>query len=304
MKLDLGFAEAYSSPARVSAAPFGADSEYGLLDTVLTADPAHLEIVPCNAMSREALGNGHATDAERARRQHRALLWALADEGVDTVTVPARPGLPDLVFTRDTSLMTPWGLLGLQPGAAHPKAEVDAVLAAADARGALLAGRIQTGRIEGGDVAMLRPGLLLIGISGERTDEEGAEALAALFRRRGWRVILHRFDPRFLHLDTLFCMVDRDLALGCPEILGSEFIERLADEGIELLPAGLEATRALGCNLLSLGDRRIVIPAACAGIAPALAARGYRSIAIDIGEFTLCGGGIHCLTMPLSRRPG
>jgi N-dimethylarginine dimethylaminohydrolase len=31
---------------------------------------------------------------------------------------------------------------------------------------------------------------------------------------------------------------------------------------------------------------------------------GYCVIALDADQFIRCGGGIHCLTMPLSRLPG
>jgi N-dimethylarginine dimethylaminohydrolase len=138
----------------------------------------------------------------------------------------------------------------------------------------------------------------------ERTDETGAEAVASLFRRHGWQVILHRFDPHFLHLDTLFCMVDRGLALACTDVLDDDLLVRIRDLGIDLVPVGYKHARALGCNLLSLGDHRVVAAAGCANIASVLAERGYRTVEIDVGEFTRCGGGIHCLTMPLARAPG
>ena len=31
---------------------------------------------------------------------------------------------------------------------------------------------------------------------------------------------------------------------------------------------------------------------------------GYEVTALRIDQFTRCGGGIHCLTMPLARLPG
>lgn len=286
------------------ALPFRVDSETARLNAVLLASPAHLELLPCNAMSTASLRAGHRTDRERAIRQHRALRRALADEGVAAIDVPARPGLADIVFTRDTSLMTPWGLVGLRPGAPHRREEVDAVLAAAASHGIPLLGRIGQGRIEGGDIAIVRRGLLLIGLSGDRTDDAGAEALGGMFRARGWRVMLHRFAPEFLHIDTLFSMVDQGLALGCVDILGERFVAALAREGVEILPVARDEAGPLGCNILALGDRRVVIPEGCGGIASLLSARGYRPIAVDVSEFLQCGGGIHCLSMPLDRAPG
>lgn len=56
-----------------------------------------------------------------ASRQHRALVETLVKAGVRVRTVQPVAGLPDLALTRDTSLMTPWGLIGLRPGIAHRK---------------------------------------------------------------------------------------------------------------------------------------------------------------------------------------
>jgi len=284
--------------------PFGVDSEYGLLQSVLVADPRHLALVPCNSVSNEAARAGKAPCQERAIRQHAGLVAALRSEDVDVRMVPADTGLPDLPFTRDTSLMTPWGLIGLRPGAAHRVREVDVVLESARAAGVPILGRIERGRIEGGDVAILRPGVVMIGVSGERTDEAGAEALGAIFRRKGWQVLTYSFDPHFLHLDTLLCLADRDLAMACTDVLEDTLLETLTDMGLDLMPVSYKEARRLGSNLLALGERRVLTAGTCSRLDAELAVRGYRAIAVDLSEFTLCGGGVHCLTMPLRRAAG
>jgi N-dimethylarginine dimethylaminohydrolase len=98
---------------------------------VLLADPRHLALVPCNSVSNQSIREGRAPCTAKATRQHGGLVSALRAEGVEVRLVPADTGLPDLAFTRDTSLMTPWGLIGLRPGADHRKREVDVVMAAA-----------------------------------------------------------------------------------------------------------------------------------------------------------------------------
>ena len=280
------------------------DSEYGRLTRVLLGSPDHLAVVPCNSVSRESIRKGLSACTETARRQHAALARALESEGVAVEVAPASPGLPDLAFSRDTSLMTPWGLVGLRPGAWHRSAEVDVVVATAEAAGLPILGRIGRGTVEGGDVALVKPGLVIIGVSGGRTDEEGAEALAAIFRARGWRAWIHAFDPHFLHLDTIFCMAGRGLALACTDVLDDDFVEAVRAEGVEVLPVTYKEARRLGCNVLSLGDRRVLTTVANERVNRELARRGYRPIPLDLSQFTQCGGGVHCLTMPLERRPG
>jgi arginine deiminase len=280
------------------------DSEFGLLEEVLLASPQHLSLVPCNVVSMDALRNGQACCTIRASAQHRALAAALSAAGVTVRMVPPVPGLADLAFTRDSSLMTPWGLVGLRPGARHRKAEVDAVLEAAETAGFPILGRIETGRVEGGDICLLRPGHVAIGISDVRTDRSGAEALGSVFRRAGWSVIYTPVDPDLLHLDTHFCMLERGLALGCVEKLDPSYVRDVEALGIEIIPVRADEISTLGCNVLPLGERRIVSTGSAPRVDEALRRRGFDVVTVALDEFTQCGGGVHCLTMPLKRRPG
>ena len=289
---------------RPGAHQVGVDSEYGRLQSVLLADPGGLAIVPCNSVSNQAIREGRECRRPRALRQHLGLREALTGAGVEVQLVPADQGLPDLSFTRDSCLMTPWGLLGLRPGAAHRSREVDAVIQTARKAGLPILGRVMEGRVEGGDIAMIRPGLVAIGISGDRTDDVGAEAVASLFRSHGWKVLPYRFDPHFLHLDTIFCMIDSHLAAACADVLNDDFIEQLEGFGIELVKVSYKDARRLGCNLLSLGDKRVVTSGTCPQADEALIHRGYRVIKVELDEFIQCGGGVHCLTMPLARAAG
>lgn len=288
-----------------AAAPaWGVDSEYGRLTDVMLASPRHLEIVPCNAVSIRNHEDGVACYPEIAEDQHGAFVELLEAQGVRCHLLPAAPELPDLAFTRDTTLMTPWGLIGLRPAVAHRQAEVDWICRAAAAWGIPMLGRIETGRVEGGDICLLRPGIVVIGCSGDRTDEAGAGALARIFEARGWRAILTAFDPQFLHLDTLFTMIDRNHAVACAEALDPAFLAELEKLGITIIPASLEEVRRLGANIFSLGEGRLLSPADNMRVNAELGRLGYSVFQMEIDQFTRCGGGMHCLTMPLARLRG
>lgn len=285
-------------------ARWGVDSEYGRLTDVMLSAPRHLEMVPCNQVSIENRRNGVTCCPDLASEQHGKLVRALEREGVRCHLVPPAPALPDLSFTRDASLMTPWGLLGLRPALAHRLPEVAHIRRLAEAWGVPMLGTVGEGRVEGGDVCLLRPGTVAVGYSGDRTDRAGAEALARIFEERGWKAILTRIDPQFLHLDTHFTMIDRRRALACVELLEPDFLLVLQELGIELVPARYDEVRRLGANLLSLGAGRLLSPADNERVNAALERLGYEVIRVDIDQFTRCGGGMHCLTMPLARLPG
>ena len=292
------------APSLVASArsDWGVASETGRLTDVLLSAPAYLEMVPCNAVTRDSLARGLFASPGRAARQHRALVAALAQAGVRCHFVPPVSGLADLCFTRDAVLMSPWGLIELRPAAPHRRAEPRHVAEAAFGVGAPRLGRVTEGSIEGGDICLLREGVLLIGHSGDRTDETGARALGDMFQRRGWAVIYTRFDPTYLHLDTLFTMVSARCAVACPEALEDDFLGRLGELGIGIIPASIEEVGTLGVNLLSLGDGRLLVPAGNDRLNAILAGCGFEVIAMELDQFTLCGGGAHCLTMPLARR--
>ena len=280
---------------------WGVDSETGRLSDVLLSPPAHLAMVPCNAVTRDSLKRGLSSCATSAGAQHRGLASRLEAAGVECHFVPPKPGLSDLAFTRDSLLMTPWGLVELSPSEPHRRGEATHLAGALRRLGIESLGAVEEGRVEGGDVCILRPGLVMIGISGERTDSAGARALGRMFECRGWRALYTRIDPRYLHLDTQFTLVSDRRAVACLETLEAGFAGTMADLGISLLPATPGEVDRLEANLLSLGGDRVVAPAGGTRINRELGRLGYEVIEVEIDQFVRCGGGVHCLTMPLAR---
>src|SRR3712207_825757 len=131
--------------------------------------------------------------------------------------------------------MSPWGLIALSPSVDHRLAEVEHIRAAVREWDIPLFAAIREGRVEGGDVCLLRPGLVAIGYSGERTNEAGAFALARMFEKQGWSVLITRFDRRFLHLDTVFTLADREVAVACLDALEPEFVARIRELRIDIV---------------------------------------------------------------------
>ena len=282
---------------------WGVTSETGRLTDVLLSAPANLEIVPCNAVSLSSAANGLSCCTETATRQHESMATLLQEAGVRCHFVPPAPGMPDLTFTRDAVVMSPWGLVTLRPAARHRQAEAEYVADTLKALGIPSLGAVEEGTVEGGDVCIVRPGLVVIGYSGERTTKAGARALGRMFERFGWEVVYPCLDPHYLHLDTQFTMLSSDWAVGCVESLGDGFVDRMTGLGIDIVPASREEVGRLGANLLSLGLGSIIAPAGNDRLNRLLESIGFEIIEVDVDQFTRCGGGVHCLTMPLARQP-
>jgi len=94
--------------------------------------------------------------------------------------------------------------------------------------------------LEGGDIHVLAPGVVMIGM-GERTSTTGVEALARrLFSAEQARVVLAVELPKSraaMHLDTLLTMVDHGTFVGYPNLdldaLRCWVLTPAEDEGIE-----------------------------------------------------------------------
>ncbi|WP_342250977.1 dimethylarginine dimethylaminohydrolase family protein [Sphingomonas sp. OTU376] len=276
-------------------------SESDALSEVLLCGPAYLAPVPCCSVTRDSLGDGHQTDTAKALAQHRQLQALLEQLGTRCHVLDPLPDLPDLCFTRDCAVATPWGPVLLNPAVAHRRREVDHVARYLGNRGGGPLLRIEGGTVEGGDVCVARDGLAIIGWSGERTSLAGAQILGEVFRGHGWEVLLCPFDAYHLHLDTIFCMLDAHFALACIDALPEAFLSALAARGIRVLPALEAESRKLGCNILSLDGSTILIAEGQHRLHAMLLQAGFKPLPVDISEFAACGGGLHCLTMPLAR---
>jgi arginine deiminase len=286
---------------------WGADSETAPLREVLLCAPDHFVWTPeGNTVSKEvAADRAKAFDLGRAKREHADLAAALTCEGVAIRRLTPIKSQASQTFTRDSSFMTPWGAVICQMKADFRRGEYAAVIDCFQAHGVPIWKMVTDGSLEGGDVHVAKPGQLLVGFSGTRTTEAGALQVKEWFGTKGWSTRLIYFDPHFLHLDLLFCMVSDDTAILCTDVLAPEKVDEivnfLAIKNV-VRSTYRQAINLVG-NVLSLGNRKVIIHkhGENAGIVKQLAALGFAAIEVDLTMFVLDGGGPHCLTMGLRR---
>ncbi|MBI1416413.1 MAG: arginine deiminase [Limimaricola sp.] len=276
-------------------------SETGRLTDVLLCRPDHYAWIPTNAIARATLAEGRPMDRAALMAEYAEFEAALSEAGVRLHHVTPAPGLPYQVYTRDSSQVSPGGPVLTMLAMPQRRGEYAAIL---DFYGPRFWHMATAGTIEGGDIHVIRPGLCAIGHSGGRTSEAGAEQYAGWLREAGWEVLLVPFDDHFLHLDVIFCMVTDRLALACEDALPPEFLDWLAAHGIAHINVGYrDAMADMACNLLSLGDDRVLSPHHSAKVNAALRAEGITVYDPDLRLFAHGGGSAHCMTMPLARLP-
>lgn len=227
-------------------------AETDRLTDVILCPPHYLAPVPCCAVTRSSLEGGFTACRSTALGQHAALIRLLRRHDVRCHVLEPWPDVADMCFTRDIGVSTPFGHVVLNPAMPHRRGEVVAHIVALNAA-RIPFRQIVRGTLEGGDICVAREGLLLVGMSGERSSAAGVEEFATPFRDAGWQVIICPFHSDHLHLDTIFCMIGEQEAIGCIDLLDPTFVNAVRACGITILPAPATEAGRLGCNVLSLG---------------------------------------------------
>ena len=275
-------------------------SETGTLRDVLLCRPDHYRWIPTNAVAQQTLLNTAPLDRSVMRAQFAGLVALLEACGVMCHYLSPDPAAPYQVYTRDSSATLPRGVLLTQLRMDERRGEIGAVLDFHAGHDGFWK-HASAGSLEGGDIHILRHDLAVVGWSGMRTTRPGAEQLAAWLEQDGCTVRLQPFAEHFLHLDVLFCMATENLAVACVEVFGDDFAAWLAEHDIAVIPATYREAMVMSCNILSVGQNRVVSPAHSTRINAALRSAGVAVYDPPLDCFARGGGSVHCMTMPLRR---
>ena len=197
--------------------------------------------------------------------------------------------------------------------------------------------RGETSSLEGGDILVLSPQVLAVGIS-QRTREDSIDTLAetVLSLSKTFKKILAFNIPKtrsFMHLDTVFTMVDRNKFTVHPNILSSMTVfvmeldenrkmvirqeegrledilkEHLQLDSVTLIPCGrgseIDAAREQwndGSNTLAIGPGEVVVYSRNYVTNRTLEEEGIQIHTIPSAELSRGRGGPRCMSMPLWR---
>lgn len=277
------------------------DNEFGQLTEVALCRPDHYDWAAENDIVARSRRLGARADAKAAGTQHQEMVTALREAGVTCRFLDPDPDLPMQTFTRDSGVMTPWGLLITKMARSERQGEAKAVSKLAAAHTIPVWHAIDAGPLEGGDIQILRPGEVLIGVNDVRTSNAAAHQLQNWIEAEGWNARLVHVPSHFLHLDVLFCALNAKLALCAVDILDEHDVDWLAHR-FELIPVAYRDVMRMGCNVTALGDNRVLSARQHPKLNAKMRAFGLKVYDPDLEQFVLEGGSSHCLTMPLKRQ--
>jgi arginine deiminase len=247
--------------------------------------------------------------------------------------------LPNLLFTRDSSF---WigarvAITSLALPARVRETSLTDLIYAHHPRflGVRRAYESRSAPVEGGDVLLLAPGVVAVGV-GERTTPAGAEALArSLFDDDLAHTVLAvpiAQERAQMHLDTVCTMVDHDAVVMYPNIVDSlsaftihrtgsgvkidgaaPFVKAAADAmgigKLRVIDTGLDPVTAEreqwddGNNTLALAPGVVVAYERNAETNARLADSGIEVLPISASELGTGRGGPRCMSCPVARDP-
>ncbi|SNS99536.1 arginine deiminase [Geodermatophilus pulveris] len=265
--LDRLLTEVLDTPAARAELVAAAVDDPRLGATLRRTAAAHLADLAPADLARALVGGVAHDELPGAR----GLSWELMDR-TDFVVRP----LPNLLFTRDSSV---WvgdevAVTSLAMPARHRESTITAAVYAHHPRfaGAEQLYDASLEHLEGGDVLLLAPGVVAVGV-GERTTPGGAERLARRVFARGLAhtvlVVPIAQQRATMHLDTIATMVDVDAMVMYPAVAdslvawtvtaGAGGADRMADDGTDLVVRGpapfvTAAAAAMGIDRLRVID--------------------------------------------------
>jgi N-dimethylarginine dimethylaminohydrolase len=259
------------------------------------------------------LGFQHPPDFAAAQTQHEMLCRLLSQSGAEVVCLPPAESLTlDAVYAHDASLATDCGLLLMNPGKKNRVAEARAHADFCGQLGIPVFGEIRLpGTSECGDIVWLDSGTLLIG-DGYRTNKAGIEQMRGLLSSnktpKDVKVLSAPlpYGPgpsACLHLMSLMSVLDEQTILVDLPWLAVETVELLKARGFRLIEIEYSERDTLACNVLALGQKRLIAIEENAKTNQRMREAGFDVRTFPGSEICINGaGGPTCLTRPLLRK--
>ena len=322
-----GAARMQGIAAAVSPRRLGHHLAHDLATELRTLSPTDLAGVLMAGMTFDEM-------PESAASARSSLVWRM-HHGTEFAIDP----LPNLLFTRDSSFWIGdrFAITSLALPARVRETSLTDLIYAHHPRflGVRRAYESHTAPVEGGDVLLLAPGVVAVGV-GERTTPAGAEALARSLFEDGLAhtVLAVPIEQRraSMHLDTVCTMVDTDAVVMYPVIQDSlsaftiamtdgsvsvtgpdPFVEAAADamgiDKLRVIDTGLDAVTAEreqwddGNNTLALAPGVVVAYDRNVETNRRLEDSGVEVLTIAGSELGSGRGGPRCMSCPVSRDP-
>ena len=247
-------------------------------------------------------------DYEKALSDYEKLVGFLESSGVEIHFLPADDSTSlDSVYTHDPCVISNGGVILCTMGKDARVPESKAMEAYFESIDVPILGRIETpGTLEGGDVVWINDRTVAVG-EGYRSNAEGIRQFNNLLGNHVDEVIPvplpHWTGPAdCLHLMSNISPIDHDLYLVYSRLLPVPFRQYLLDRQIKLIEVPDEEYDSMGCNVLAVAPRKVIMIEGNPITQKRLENEGVDVHTYDGTEISIKGsGGPTCLTRPFLR---
>ncbi len=260
-----------------------------------------LENAEYSSLVRDTLRRGRVFNREIARKQHAEMVHAYQQAGTTCHFLPVDENTPYQVYARDSSFMTPYGAVICQMANPRRRGEYAPALRFYLENNIPVYDMVSAGSFEGGDFNIIKPGVALIGYTDHRSEAVAAHQIADWFTAEGWEIKFAPIDPFYVHIDLMVCMLTENCAAVCLETTEDDIVDWIRQKNIEIIPATFEETMTLGCNVVALGNEKVLSTLGAKDLNQKMRAIGLEVYDPDMTMFTWAGGGVHCMCQPLRR---
>ena len=280
----------------------GIENEYSSLEAILLHTPGE-ELL--SVTDPELFHMLEPVNLEKAQAEHKNLKQAYKDHGVKVYDLkPDCLPPPNIMFMADLFFMTPEGaVLGRPASSIRSGEEVHVARALSALKIPILKTIRGNGTFEGADAAWINPETVIVG-RGLRTNDDGISQLRSILNEIGVEVIITDLPHGTMHLMGMLRFFDKDLAVAWPKRIAYSAVKALNDNSIrvELLPDEIEAESGMALNVVTLGPKKIIMPANNPNTQSFYESLGVDVTSVEVGELMKATGAVGCLTGILKRK--
>jgi dimethylargininase len=226
-------------------------------------------------------------DVAKAIAQHKAYQNCLAELGLEIVSLPAEPDLPDAVFVEDAAVVVDEVAVIANMGAPSRRPEARTLIETLS-RYRPIEFLSEPATLDGGDV--LRIGrAIFVGLS-KRTNERGIAQLEDILRPHSYEV--QGIDLNgCLHLKSACSYIGNDTVL-----INRSFVDPTPFREFRLIDICDEETHA--ANVLLIGDV-VIMPSSFPKTRALIEQQGFRVRPINLSELQKAEAGVTCTSIIL-----
>jgi len=284
-------------------------SDYGKLKSVFIKRPKEAFVDEQQISSQwKELNFLSKPDFVKAEIEYSEFEKLIASQGAEPLYLPYESSVTmDSIYCRDAAIATDHGMILCNMGKPARKNEPAAERKAFENKQIKILGEItHPGTLEGGDVAWIDEHTLAVGHT-YRTNWEGIRQLKHLVEPHSIKVWVaempHYKGPSdVFHLMSVLSPVDKNLAVVYSPLMPISFRNGLIDHGFSLVEVPDSEWDSMGCNVLAIAPREVVMVKGNPITKQRLIDAGCTVHEYEGQEISVKGGGgPTCLTRPLER---